>query len=314
MSFDVLGLSTNLTREEWLAVRKYYIGGSDAGAVLGLNPWKSPLDVWLDKKSKVEEKEEPTYRMKLGNILEDTVAKLFEEETGKTVRRDNRMMVSKENPFMMANIDRRVVGENSILECKTTTQWNKKFWKNNSVPLSYQIQCHHYMVVTGADKCYIACMIGFTDFVIREIERDEAVIELLIEGEKEFHDLLKDPSNPLPKPDGSPAYTNALNEKFGVVEHVEPTEIDVNFKHYFELKETISVLEKEKEKIEQQAKLQLGSSDIGKCGKYQATWKEVVSERLDTKKIKKESPEIFEKYKKVSKYRRFSVKELKEEE
>ena len=120
-----LANTLNLSHEEWLEWRKKGIGGSDAGAVAGLNPWKSPVSVYMDKigESKPTQDNE---RMRIGRDLEDYVARRFEEATGKKVRRNNFMMVHDDYNFMVANIDREIVGENALLECKTTGSYGKK--------------------------------------------------------------------------------------------------------------------------------------------------------------------------------------------
>ena len=105
----------DMTHEEWLQARKSGIGGSDAGAICGLNPYTSPLAVYQDKVSQaVEEKDNEAMRQ--GRDLEDYVARRFMEETGKKVRRANVIYKSTENPFMFANVDRLIVGEDAGLE------------------------------------------------------------------------------------------------------------------------------------------------------------------------------------------------------
>lgn len=212
VAYKVITNTKELSREDWLKIRKSYIGGSAASAVYGLIPWRSTLDVWMEKRSD-EVRDEPSYRMMLGNKLEQTVADLFEEKTGKKVRRNNQMMVSEEHPFMLADIDREIVGEEAILECKATSGWSRDQWKDGMVPIGCQLQVQHYMAVTGASLAYVACMIGFEDFVIREVERDKETIGLLVDFEKRFYEGLKDP-NWMPDPDGSSAYTEALRLKY----------------------------------------------------------------------------------------------------
>lgn len=111
----------DMSRDEWLEARKMGIGGSDAGAILGLNPYSSPTRVFLDKTGQAEPQAD-NYAMKIGRDLEDYVARLFTEETGKKVRRRNAMLINDSYPFAVANVDREVVGEKSLLECKTTSK------------------------------------------------------------------------------------------------------------------------------------------------------------------------------------------------
>jgi len=112
--------SKNATREEWLNVRKLGLGGSDMSAVLGVNQWRSPLDVWLDKTSDTvaEQESEPMY---WGTILEDIVAQEFSKRTGYKVRNNNFTLQSEKWPYLLANIDREIVGLDAALNVRQRT-------------------------------------------------------------------------------------------------------------------------------------------------------------------------------------------------
>ena len=102
--------TTGMSNEEWLRLRKTGIGGSDAGSICGVNPFGSPMKVYYDKtSSSVEELDNEAVRQ--GHDLEDYVAQRFMEATGLKVRRSNFMYRSTEYPFMIADVDRLVVGE-----------------------------------------------------------------------------------------------------------------------------------------------------------------------------------------------------------
>ncbi|MCM1128212.1 MAG: YqaJ viral recombinase family protein, partial [Lachnospiraceae bacterium] len=132
--------TAGITREAWLRMRKKGIGGSDAGAVCGLNPYISPMKVYQDKTSEeiTDIDNEP---MRQGRDLEEYVAKRFMEETGLKVRRSNKMYQSREHPFMLADVDRLVVGEDAGLECKTASAYSADKWKDGEIPAHYLIQC-----------------------------------------------------------------------------------------------------------------------------------------------------------------------------
>ena len=170
----------DFTREEWLAERNKGIGGSDIATILGLNKWKSPLQLFLEKTGKVVAEDlsdkEVIY---WGNVLEDVVAKEFERRTGKKVRKRHVMFCDDKYPYMRANVDREVVGENAVLECKTTDKRNADQWVDDQVPANYILQCQWYMMIRGYEKAYIACLIGGNQFVFKEIERDEELIEII---------------------------------------------------------------------------------------------------------------------------------------
>ena len=158
----------DMGREEWLELRKTGIGGSDAGAVCGLNPYSSPMKVYRDKTGGVAE-ELDNESVRQGHDLEEYVARRFTEATGLKVRRSNYMYRSTENPFMIADVDRLVVGEDAGLECKTASACNADKWKDGDIPLHYVMQCCHYMAVTGKRIWYIAAVILGRDFVCRRL-------------------------------------------------------------------------------------------------------------------------------------------------
>ena len=110
---------------QWLKERQCGIGGSDVGAILGVNKYKTPFEVYLEKTEPITEVGEQSESAYWGDQFEEVVAKEFEKRTGKKVRRDRKHYKHKEYSFMVANIDRKVVGENAILECKTANQYGK---------------------------------------------------------------------------------------------------------------------------------------------------------------------------------------------
>lgn len=177
----------DMSHEEWLEARKGGIGGSEAATVCGVNPWTSPVQLWMEKTRRADPPDlsdnEAVY---WGTMLEDKVAIRFSELTGKKVMRQNAILQSADNPFMFANVDRVVVGENAGLECKTTSVWNRNEWADEGVPDHYKLQCQHYIAVTGWDVCYIAVLIGGQHFEWRRIERDQSLIDRLVEQERRF--------------------------------------------------------------------------------------------------------------------------------
>src|SRR5690606_34747146 len=178
-------LTIDMSREEWLRERKKGIGGSDASVILGFNPWKSPFELYIEKTSDVIE-EIDNEAIYWGNTLEDIVAEEFTRRTGKKVRRRNQIFKHKEYDWMIANIDRDVVGERALLECKTTSAFNLDAWEGDEIPPAYMCQLQHYMAVLDYEKAYIAVLIGGQKFVWKEIKRDDEIIELMIEHEKNF--------------------------------------------------------------------------------------------------------------------------------
>lgn len=177
----------DMSHEDWLAARRTGIGGSDAAAVVGLSPYKTPYEVWLDKTGQSEPEDlSANRRVKWGIRLEDSIADGYAEETGRQVRRVNRILRHPEYPFILANIDREIVGAKAGLECKNvgddvarfSGQWGPSYTDQCSQP--FHIQCQHYMLVTGKPWWELAALIGGNDLRIYPIMRDDAVIEMLL--------------------------------------------------------------------------------------------------------------------------------------
>ena len=195
-SADVVVDTATLTEDEWHKYRKMGIGGSDAAAVLNVSPWTSAYSLYLKKSGVPLAKEETIdvgqqYIFEYGHAMEPLVANIFEHITGFEVMIDTFMYRHKKYPFMQANIDRVVKmpdGKLALLECKTTTFFNKEAWANGNVPRYYKLQCQHYMAILDVDVCYIACVYGNTinDFVCRRIERNLDEEKELIAAEKDF--------------------------------------------------------------------------------------------------------------------------------
>lgn len=298
----------NLDKREWLKYRKSGIGGSDAGAVCGLNPYRTAMQVYQDKVSE-EIEEMDNEAMRQGREFEDYVAKRFMEATGKKVRRANAMFYNEEYPFMLADVDRMVVGENAGLECKTASPYMADKWKDGNIPLSYQIQCYHYMAVCNADAWYLAVVIYGREFKYYKIERDEAVIADLIQIEKAFWEnhVMK---QQIPDPDGSKLADSVIAEyyKNSIADTIPLTGFNEKLERRQELSELIGRTDMEKKKIEQELKLYLGENERAENEQFMVSWKSVQSNRLDEKRLKEEEPEIYEKYKKSVSSRRFTVK------
>ena len=305
----VIADTKDMPKEEWLKHRQAGIGGSDASCIAGLNPWKSAIQLYMDKKEE-DPQEVKSLRMELGNRLEGLVAELFTEETGLKVRNVNGILKNDKYPYALANIDRAIVGEKAFLECKTTNSYALKEWEEG-VPAHYEIQCLHYMAITGATHCYIAALIGNSDFIWHKIERDEETIDYLMQIEKDFweNNIEKDV---VPMPDGSDAYSEYLKKKYdksnGQVIELHLLENGVNkLNRYDEIVTDIKALESEKKLIEQEIQLYMEEFEVAKIGDRKVTWKSSSRNTIDSKKLKAEMPDIAQQYMKTSTSRTFRV-------
>lgn len=297
-----------LDKSAWLAYRKNGIGGSDAGAVCGFNPYRTAMEVYQDKTSK-EVEELDNEAMRQGREFEDYVARRFTEATGKKVRRANAMYYDENHPFMLADVDRMVVGENAGLECKTASPYLADKWEDGKIPMHYQLQCFHYMSVMNTEAWYIAVLIYGREFKFYRIERDEEIIADLIRMEQDFWEnhVVK---GIMPNPDGSKLADSVIAEYFkqSAPVTVPLAGFDEKLKRRQELMEVISRMDMEKKQIEQEIKLYMGEAELAENDRYQVSWKAFCSSRLDVERLKAEEPEIYGKFIKQTTARRFTVK------
>lgn len=210
-----------ITHDEWLEARRLGLGGSDIAGISGFSKYSSPMSVYLDKLG-LRPPIDDNAHMKAGRILEPVIAGWFTDETGIKVIRQNAVFQNKERPWMLANIDRWVLGKNEGLECKNGGEYVKDQWADNKVPMDYILQGNWYMAVLGAERWWFAVLLGGWDFQWRVIERDEKIIEGITKIAEEFwfnHVLAKVP----------PAYsyqdTDILKERYP--EHVPGRRVEL---------------------------------------------------------------------------------------
>ena len=304
--------TAQLTREEWLQARKNGIGGSDAASIMGDNPWRGPLAVYADKLDLTEERES-SEAMRQGVDLEDYVAKRFCEETDKKVRRVNHILQHREHEWMLANVDRMVVGENAGLECKTTSVYNRSDFEGGEVPRLYQWQCQHYMAVTGCERWYLAVLVLSKAFHVFQIDRDDALIERLTEAERAFwhdHVLKKVP----PYATAAEGDTEALNavyaESMDEMAYLGDASLNAL--------EMLKLYKADKKKIEDEIaglegviKANLGAAERAEAPNWRVTWKPETRRTIDGARFRSEMPDLAAKYTKENTTRVLRIKEVK---
>ncbi|VWC75505.1 putative phage-related protein [Burkholderia aenigmatica] len=218
----------DLSRDDWLAVRRTGIGSSDAAAAVGLNPYMSALELWLDKTGRAEglprpnpaDTTSPTY---WGTLLEPIVAAVYTQQTGNKVRKVNAVLRHPTIPWMLANIDREVVGvpDVQILECKTAGEFGARLWRDG-VPEYVQIQVQHQLAVTGKTAAHVAVLLCGQALEVHRIDRDDALIGRLVELEARFWHFVE--TDTPPPADGSESADRALRCLYpGTVDTVDFT-------------------------------------------------------------------------------------------
>ena len=312
MPAQVLANTLDMQRDEWLELRKRGIGGSDSAAIVGLDRYRSPFDVYADKlglRPEIPDNE----AMRQGRDLEQYVAERFMEATGKKVRRRNAVLQHPEHHWMLANIDRWVVGENAGFEAKTTSVLNRTKFAQGEYPPNYYVQCMHYMAVTGADRWYLAVLVLNKAFYVFTIERDEAEIQALIDAEKDFwenHVLKQIP----PAPDGTESTSELIKQLFPEAREREEIALyghEDKIQQYLELDAQVKELTQKRDALKQELQLAMSDAEIGRAQGYIVEWKNQVRQTLDTARLKKEQAEIYANYLKPAQtVRVFKIKEV----
>jgi putative phage-type endonuclease len=297
-----------MNHQEWLDARRKGIGGSDAGAILGVNKYKTPLDVYLDKTGQAPDIEDND-AMYWGRALEDIVAYEYAKRTGKKVRRNNAILVHPEHKFMLANLDREIVGEPGILEIKTAARaddWGEP--GSDEVPESYLAQVMHYMAVTGAQFADIAVLIAGRKFQTYTIQRDDQLIEHMIDVERDFweNNVYR-----LVPPD---AKTMAdLNNRWRVdsgAALVASVELHQKIKFLQALRDKEKQIQEERKELEFMIKEEMAemSEILDDQGNRLVTWKARQSKRFDTKKFREDHADLADQYTVESTSRTFLLK------
>lgn len=303
-------------KEKWLKERKTYIGGSDLGSILGINNFRTELDVYFEKTSEGITEDATSEAAYWGTVLEDVVAGEYAKRTGFKIEKPTGLIRHSEYPFIACNLDCWVIdneGNSHILECKTANQMKVTCWGEegtNQIPESYLYQVAYYTAITGANRADIAVLIGGQDFRIYRYDKDEFMESKLIRVAKKFwnnHVLTGVPPKPKNDKDAAKLYPKAN----GLEVRANDT-----------ILEKVCVLQdlkaREKTISEEIKDLQLCIKDymqdgevlVGEEGTCYATWKNTQGRQsVDTKKLKVEYSDIYQEcLKEKSGYRVFTLK------
>jgi putative phage-type endonuclease len=303
-----------LAHDEWLKLRREGIGGSDAGAVMGLSRWSTPLAVYADKLELVPPTEE-TEAMNWGHIMEPVIRNevairymaQFSEEVH--VYESPFVYRSKQCPYMMANIDGLIQIETlGGLEIKNLSVYGRNEWGTDEVPDYIYCQAQHYMAVTGLPFWLIAALLG-NELILRRVPRNEEFIMDLIAKESEFMRRIEQREPPT-SISGDEDLLRLLYP--GTDEEVlNLDDYAMKVGHYLSLKANIDELEKEKKKVELLLKDAMGDHASAISGDWEIKWNRFSMKRFDSKSFQKDHPKLYEEYRKESNTQRFSIKERK---
>ena len=150
-----------LINQDFTQERLGYLGGSDIGAILGVSPYKTAMDVWLEKTGQAKT-QASSLPLRFGQYAEDFIAKEYANLTQQNVVQHLDTIKHKEYDFLTGHIDRFICDSDkplfnkegqlqarTILECKTANPFLQYEWGDthtDEVPLTYLVQCLWYLI------------------------------------------------------------------------------------------------------------------------------------------------------------------------
>lgn len=302
-----------LTNEQKEA-RKTGIGGSDAAKICGLSKYGTALDVYLNKKNLASDNKEQSRHAKWGDILEPVILAQYQEQTGNLVTKVPELLRHADYPWMIGNIDGFVEDLNIIVEAKTCDSRRYSEWGDegsDEIPKDYLVQCAHYAIIKNARRVDLAVLIGGNDFRIYHYYRDKETEDYLIEIEADFWNnyYLKN----IPPPRVNYKDVSNLWKKATNTSKTLPSDLNDHLKSYQFLSSKIKEFTESQEHDKKMICDYLEDSSIllSPLGFEMATWKEQKRNSLNVELLKKEMPEIYEKYLTTTTNRVFRTKEIK---
>lgn len=290
-----------MEREDWLEVRKTGIGGSDAAAAVGLSPYKSQLELWLEKTGRDAELPKPdpndtTEPVYWGTLLEPIVAAAYTKQTGNRVRKVNAVLQHPDIPFMLANLDREVIGvpDVQILECKTAGEFGGRLW-SEGVPEYVQLQVQHQLAVTGKQAADVAVLICGQKLEVHRIQRDDELIARLIPLETQFWEYVT--SDTPPPADGSASAERALRCLYpgngATADFSMDRTLSAAFADLVALRADIAAREEQAERLKQTLMQAMGDASTAQFETGLVSFKRSKdSNGIDLKRLLAEHPEL----------------------
>jgi putative phage-type endonuclease len=310
------------SEEEWHKLREGGIGGSDAGAILGINKYVSPLKLYKIKtKEYVEDVSDNVY-IKKGKDLESFIFNNHVipdmSKRGYRAVHPEHVFINNQFPWLRANCDGLAIkdtlistpDENIVVEIKWVSEWAEVNWNSDEylgIPASYYAQVQHYMLVTGARKAILYALFDRTwEVKTYEIPFNYSFASNLVAKTKEFYTNIQ---NKIP-----PAISATLDKEF-ISEYVSkmPAHITVSeemsqqISEYLALKKDADALDKEiTKKYDEIMERYLNGERPNEH--FKITVSACKKSGFDSKKFAIEHPTVYEEYKTVSEYTRTVIK------
>lgn len=290
---------------QWLDVRRRGIGGSDAAAVLGVSPWRTPLEVWLDKTGRVGPDDlSGVEAVAMGVELEPVVRRMYRDRHPEaTVRRVNAVLRSRAWDFAQASLD-GVTSDPAlgvgVLEIKTGGSMDG--WEDGRVPEHYLCQVTHYLAVTGYAFADVAALVGDhgLHYVERRVVRDDADISDVMAVERTFwQDYVL--ADVMPVVEGTDGESRAL-----AAWHAEPDStlldatgdpsVEAAIAEYEDARAAVGEAESRRRLAANRLRAAIGGHRGLTTDTSRVTWVRGTSTRLDARALRAEMPDVYERY------------------
>ena len=287
-------------RETFLLERKLGIGGSDIAPIMGLSPWCTPLDVYRDKMNPEVIYEEESEDLKRGVRVEKYILQEYSEVNNCALETNIPPFTDPEYPFMRGNIDAKVVGENVIVEAKSTKCPIAK-WEEG-IPEYYRTQVAYYAMLTNAERVDVPVLFSNWQYACftywRDLEYEARIRQAVIDfwNNHILAGIPPAPSNP-----------GELQEVYPKLETAKTIKADSDIREKICIWQEAAIKRREVEKQEEKLKIEIqnymGDAGILDAGFCKVALKERTATRLDTSALKQEMPQLYREYSNDNTYR-----------
>lgn len=311
---------TTFTAAE-LAERRTGLGASEAAASVGLSPWKTQLELFMEKLGREpvadpDREEQVALHLEMGIALEPVALGRFTQRTKLQVDHRQVKVVDPSWSRRWVTMD-GMAADGGLIEAKSTGFASPDDWgdelQDGAVPMQYLLQCQHGMACTGASHTWMPLIITNRQFRLYRVQRDEELIQLLTLRQKRFWQMVEEkiPPAPVTLEDARIAWPSDTK---GSRAQISAAVLALLQRHH-QVRTNVKLLETEKSELELAVKSAMGtvSELVDVSGAPLVTWKQNKPSMIfDTDKFAFENPALYPKYLKERAGARPFLNKLKE--
>jgi putative phage-type endonuclease len=286
------------------------IGCSEIAAALGVSKYKTPYQLWLEKTGRMDQ-EPPSLAMRLGVPLEPVIKTLYEERTGKKLRRWHKELRHPTLPWWVGHLDYVVIGEKSLVDCKSTLSFGgrRRYGadETDQLPEEHLCQGQGYLLLSGAASIDFAVLMAGPEFRVFTVDADPDMQKLIEEGVRRFWTYVETDTPPplITSEDAALAWPAGTPEKAITA---TPTQADIAAS----LRALRAEIAAKTEMAEAAVTLLKSYMEDGEvlldaAGEKICSWKNQTAKRIDTTRLKTEAPDVYGAYLKESTSRVFRL-------